>query len=97
MGTDFQGSNDYYYKGAGLVGASDGKLGIFSAWVYLDNLTSQHDILEGKVYFSAHSVITTGIFRLLITNSVGVTKLDLRSTTGLAAGAWYHIFGWLGT
>lgn len=98
-GADFDGTNDYMTRGAGLTGAADSKSGILSLWYRVDGGDGTfRTIIHGATTLAG----TTSRFRvrhendntLLIVgvNAAGSTILSLPSATAYTAGAtWLHI------
>lgn len=73
-GADFDGTNDFATRGAGLTGVTDSKLGLICFWMRLDGSVGNMDILRG-----------VGIRGRLFRASSGVLQLAFTSTTGSAA------------
>lgn len=95
---DFDGTNDYLTRGAGLTGAADGKEGLFSCWVRIDG----GDATQMSLFHAWDSVLTTRkveVFRssgnlLFVTASRadGVGTLSVSTSNSYASGAtWLHI------
>lgn len=95
---DFDGTNDFMARGAGLTGAADSKSGIFSLWIRTDardgtlrgifNLVTTLGGGTGR-FNVIHLAANT--FRLFGANAAGSTILQLTSNTAYAADAtWRH-------
>lgn len=96
---DFDGTNDFMTRGAGLTGASDSKSGIVSAWVRLDggdgttmgcvNLVTTLGGGTARISF----LRTAGnVFRMAGTNSAGTVILAMNSNTAYTASStWLHV------
>jgi hypothetical protein len=92
---DFDGTNDYMLRGAGLTGAADSKSGILSLWARFDGGDgSQLNFMSQTV---ANAVLVaraaSGAIAIQGTNSVPTIILSIGTTgTGYVEGAtWYHI------
>mgnify|MGYP006349159995 CR=1 FL=1 len=87
---DFDGTNDYMPRGAGLTGAADSSTGILSVWLRFDG----SDGIATRLFssFSGHLVfqkLSTNTFSLNVNN--GSASFIFLSTTAYTAGAtWYH-------
>lgn len=95
---DFDGSADYYIRGADLTGNADGKEGIFSAWVRFDGGDSStlRIITNSGTYFSIYKSTDNKIY-LRGEDDGGTKRLEVKSTTQYYASdtAWHHIlFSW---
>lgn len=96
----FDGSTDYYTRGAGLTGAADSKLLSFSLWVRLDatsasggRIIASTSTLAGgaanarfRIAFSG----SAGNISIIGTNSAGTTILAITSAE-LLLGVWSHV------
>jgi hypothetical protein len=96
---DFDGTNDYMTRGAGLTGAADGKAGTISFWCRLDGGDSatirvmSNAITVGgalnrftAVRFSDNTFVIAGV------NAAGSTILNLVSaSTYTASATWLHV------
>jgi hypothetical protein len=96
IGRAFDGSADYYTRGAGLTGAADSKLMTFSVWVrrrsHLIEIFSSSSSLAGtadrlKIEFSG----SDGQVVIVATNSAGTTILGVLSQAQLPIGQWSHV------
>ena len=92
---DFDGTNDYMTRGAGLTGAADSKSGILSCWIRLDGTDSA---LQGILYSEATPVTfifarqADNTFRISGANTAGTLILLLVTTgTYLASSTWLHV------
>lgn len=90
----FDGTNDYLLRGAGLTGATDSKLFTFSLWVNPFSLTSISDILNGVAGVTSRFNVSTNGSNLSITasNSVGTEILNVEGSN-LVTDQWIHILG----
>lgn len=94
----FDGSADYFTRGAGLTGATDSKLMTFSCWVYIESglggrLIASSDSLGGGG--SVTRIVLGGAdnrFSLNGHNAAGTDILNLNSSP-LGAGRWHHVMG----
>ena len=97
---DFDGTNDYMLRGAGLTGAADSKTGILSCWLRIDGGDGiDMEIFDGlpavgsvNPRFSFFKVVTSNVIAIIGQNAVASSILDLRSATAYTASAtWLHI------
>jgi len=91
---DFDGTNDYLTRGAGLTGASDSSTGIFSAWLRFDgsNGADQHILKESTS--ACVEVIRNSIDNLQfqLRNEAQTSRLLVRTSLTYAnSGTWYHL------
>lgn len=88
---DFDGTNDYMLRGAGLTGAADSDTGILSAWFRIDG----GDGATVRILTNADNTViiskaNTDVFRI----SVSGTNVSLTFetvATYLAGAAWRHV------
>lgn len=91
---DFDGTNDYMTRGAGLTGAADSKTGILSLWIRLDGgdgatMAILRSTVAANQFLFLHN--SSNIFSLGGDNSAGTEILLLQSNTAYTAGAtWLH-------
>src|SRR3989344_7326399 len=94
---NFDGTNDYLTRGAGLTGAADSKLVTFSVWVKaavdgstLDFLTSSSAVGGGTPTFVAGQ--TSNSFGVSARNAALAVILNVRSTSNSieVADGWVH-------
>lgn len=96
---DFDGTNDYMTRGAGLTGAADSKTGIFSAWIRLDGgdggimrLLTGSTTLGGAGERVAIFRNSTNTFFVQMYDSGGVGRLNVNTVATYTSGAtWRHI------
>lgn len=94
---DFDGSNDYATRGAGLTGISDSKVFTFSSWVIRDNsstaklFVSNTTIGGASSRFALGKVITTDEFTILGRNSASTTILYATSTNAIPSSQWIWV------
>lgn len=90
---DFDGTNDWMARGAGLTGASDSKTGIFSCWARLD--VDQLSVIlrnsNARVSIDWNNSPSTEL-SIALKNSAGTTVLVMITTAGSGAGATWHHF-----
>ena len=95
---DFDGTNDFMARGAGLTGASDSKSGIFSLWIRLDGgnatLMAIFNLVTtlggGTGRFNVVR-LSTDELRLFGANAAGTLILQITTATDYTAGAtWLH-------
>lgn len=99
---DFDGTNDYITRGAGLTGAADSKTGILSFWLRLDGGDgSTQIILNGNSAVGGNSANEVfSVFRhssnnlqIFGKNAAGLGRLHMQTSGTLLAGsAWNHVF-----
>lgn len=97
---DFDGTNDYMTRGAGLSSAADSKLGTFSAWLRLDGLSA---VANGNILcatsalggssalFSVALLPSAGTIRFTAFNATPTTILNLDSASLSPGASWHHI------
>ena len=90
---DFDATNDYMARGAGLTGAADSKSGIFAGWLRLDGgNASQLTLLStasAKVTVRRNSGNT---FDIILKNAAGTNILSITTSTSYTSAAtWLHI------
>ena len=91
-GADFDGINDYMTRGAGLTGAADSKLGIFSAWLRLDGGDGVAQYLLEGTNRVAVTRRNDNKISVIGTNAAGVGVMTLVTNATYAAGAsWIHV------
>ena len=95
---DFDGTNDYMTRGAGLTGAADSKLGIASLWHRIDggdgairSLLSAATTLAGADFRFELSISAANKFQVAGRNSAGTLILNLLSSAHTAGASWLHI------
>lgn len=90
---DFDGTNDYMTRGAGLSGASDATKGILSVWVRLDGGDATiRTILYGTNARMLARIFSNDTVQLFATDSADGQVLGVDSVSTLTAGAsWRHI------
>lgn len=98
-GADFDGTNDYMTRGAGLTGASDSKSGIISLRMKINGGDGMNMYLgmgdtllgggSGRVHFRR---VFTNVFRFDLQQSDGVTSATIQSVgTYTASATWMHL------
>lgn len=90
---DFDGANDWLDTNADLIGLSDGKEGIFSAWVRLDG---QDDTLFRLIFNNINRFrvnrLTTNKFQVAGSNAAAATILDFSTVeTYEISSTWLHL------
>ena len=92
---DFDGANDFTTRGAGLTGAADGKLGLFSVWFRLDG----GDALSQLIFRGSGNGVVLNIKRgagnllgIDINKVGGMPGLEAETLGTFTAGAdWKHL------
>lgn len=91
---DFDGSNDYMRRGAGLTGAADSKSGTFSAWIRLDGgdgsglrILSANTTLAGATSSVVIARPAGNRFQFICRNSSGGDLLEMVTAATYTAGA----------
>ena len=97
---DFDGTNDYMTRGAGLTGAADSKLGIISFWCRIDAGDGTTRLLQSSATtvggatqgFRVFANTTNGI-EFLGTNAAASSILSITTSTNsvLAGATWRHV------
>lgn len=90
---DFDGTNDYLTRGAGLTGAADGKLYLFSAWVRIDGGDGNWGAVSSNSGDRCYLMMTAADkFEFGRRNSSSAVILQhLTITTYTAGSSWYHV------
>ena len=90
---DFDGTNDYLTRGAGLTGAADGKVGLFSCWVRLDGGDAAHRyILQSAGSYYVVSRHSNNKLQLFARNSTSTTILHQFSVgTYTTSTTWLNL------
>jgi len=96
---DFDGTNDYMTRGAGLTGAADSKSGILSVWVRLDAGLGTQRLIGSSASagtsadrWRASRISLSGPFLIVGNNASGTIILQITSTTSYGASAtWLHL------
>jgi len=91
---DFDGTNDYMTRGAGLTGAADSKLLTQVIWFRLDGTAGNNRFIHGATtvgggtsrFRSGCTAVGPGLMEILGLNAAGSTVLSVRSTTALSDG-----------
>lgn len=93
MGVLFNGSSDYYVRGADLTDSADSKTGIFSAWVRLDggdasNLT----LLATDNLGCTIRRVVTNKFEVRLENAAStIISTFQTANTFTSSAVWYHV------
>ena len=95
---DFDGTNDYMTRGAGLDGAADSKTGILSMWVRLDGGTGAQQfaanattLAGGTIRWASSWNTGSGPFEVVGFNAAASQILALPTSTSFTAdGVWRH-------
>lgn len=96
---DFDGTNDFMTRGAGLTNAADSKSGIFSCWVRIDGgdgairrIWGSSASAGGAIDFFRIALLAANTFQVVGDNSVGTAILVQESDTAYLAGTtWRHL------
>lgn len=94
---DFDGTNDYLTRGAGLTGATNSSQGILSMWLRLDG--SNGAALSIIRTAGSEMSVTKGsdnVFRVLVNDAAGAKSFQIPTATAYTAGAtWLHLlYSW---
>lgn len=91
--TEFDGSSDFYLRGADLTGNVDGKTGIFSGWVRFDGGDgSEVTILSNTGIGVLIRRESSNVLHVRLENSASAVVLSLRSLTNYTASTtWLHM------
>ena len=98
-GGDFDGTNDYMTRGAGLTDAADSKQFTFAAWVRLDGgdgaagtLLSSTTTVGGATTKLLILRAASNVFGAIANNSAGTQILSIGTTgTYTASATWLHV------
>lgn len=90
---DFDGTNDYLLRGAGLTGAADSRTGIFSCWVRLDGGDAANMVLlRGAADGANFSRDNANKFLISLTNPASTAQLNFVTVTSYTTSAtWRHV------
>ena len=93
---NFDGTNDWLERGAGLTGAADSKTGIFSCWVNRSADGVSHQMLvQQEVGSNARQGLTiddANLFKILMYNTIPGVILQVKTANAIvAADGWTHI------
>ncbi len=89
---DFGGTSDYLTRGAGLTGAADGKLGLFSHWFRVDGGSATRYFFINNTLRFYYYLTGAGRFTIRGKNSSNNIILNHVTTTTYMPGAsWYHL------
>lgn len=92
---DFDGTNDYMLRGAGLTGLSDGKTGILSFWYRIDGGDGTgRAILQNNQATSTGTRIVhigTNVINIIGVNSAGSQIMQLNTSAKTASATWLHV------
>lgn len=92
---DFDGTNDYMLRGAGLTGAADSKKGIFSTWIRLDTSATAERIwttVPAGANFNRASRLVDNTILIEGINAANANILQLKSSASYGSSAnWIHI------
>ena len=87
---DYDGAADYLNRGAGLTGAADSKLGIFSVWFRMDGHSGAPHFLSNQAANVRFTIWSDQKIRIVCRS--GTTKLDLYSAGTYAPSSdWRHL------
>jgi len=89
---DFDGTNDYLTRGAGLTGAADSSTGILSVWLRLDGGNGANmEVWCDDALFIEFIRDSTDRFKAILYNAAGNSRLEFRTVTQYTANAaWRH-------
>ena len=87
---DFDGTNDWLTRGAGLTGAADVKVGTFSFWARFTDLATARNVFQNNTGRIRFSLSSTGILTLNGYSYGGVSKLVVRSSNNQDDGQYHH-------
>jgi hypothetical protein len=90
---DFDGTNDFMLRGAGLTGQANSKQGIFSGWVRIDGDDGGTMQMMSSVLLNLQFARdNSNTFAILAVNTSAVQILDLRTVnTYLTSATWLHV------
>jgi hypothetical protein len=93
---DFDGTSDYLYRGAGLAGAADGKVGTFSVWVRLvGGDGAKRGIFSGQSNYVRFDRDNDSKFQFILIDTSPDYALVTKSSSTYTADpvAWIHVLG----
>lgn len=96
---DFDGTNDYLTRGAGLDGAADSKLVSGGFWLNCDVDDTTTYIFTGTTTLGGSTLrwrttrTASELIQIIAQNAAGTLVLNVSSTAGgiVAAGGWYNV------
>jgi hypothetical protein len=89
---DFDGTNDFLTRGAGLTGAADALTGIFSAWVRLDGGDGAARVIFTSAAAGVVITVNTGNKFLFTFTDVNTDDFSFQTVNAYTAGAtWRHV------
>src|SRR3990167_3942522 len=96
---DFDGTNDYMTRGAGLTGAADSKTGILSLWVRKDGgdgaanrVISSTTTLGGTTERAIIGWGVSNLFHVELLDNAGADVLNMETVSAFTASStWLHI------
>ena len=96
---DFDGTNDYMTRGAGLTGAADSKTGILSLWIRKDGgdgaaqrVLSSATTAAGATERAAVGWAADNTFVIEFYDNAGAVAVNMATTSTFTASAtWFHI------
>lgn len=93
---DFDGTNDYLTRGAGLTGAVDGKAGLFSCWFRIDGGDGTVRYIAESTAGRTYITLSANKPQIVGRTVVGGYPLVLSANTAILTGAtWHHAaFSW---
>ena len=90
---DFDGTNDYLLRGAGLTGAADSKVGTISFWFRMDGgAGSQLAIFESTLDRFTVDREGTNAIRVIGLDGGGTERLNIATTSAFTTSATWHHF-----
>jgi hypothetical protein len=90
------GTDTFAHRNGGLTGAADGKQATGSFWFFANaNTGGNQTLFAGETTLNGATTrfsirLVSGIFRITGTTSAGTLTLDMRNTTAIQSGSWYH-------
>lgn len=95
---DFDGTNDYMTRGAGLTGAADSDTGILSVWVRIDGgdgnfrrILAGLTTVGGTAIRFGSGINTSNLFSIVVTNTAAAISWAATSSAYTASSTWLHL------
>ena len=94
---DFDGTNDYMSRGAGLTGIADSKVGIFSAWFMLSAFAGSQYLLAdtdtgvAASYFGVRLDTGANGIAVFAKNAANASICEVHGASVLSTATWYHL------
>jgi hypothetical protein len=89
-GTEFDGSTDYYTRGADLTGNANSKLGLISFWINPSSVASTGKVFSGA-QLDIQVTLDTSARIVILGRDTGNTNIVRFRTSALSLNIWSHV------